>query len=765
MNSPSMPQFSDDSDPELAADGLLEQSQIFNAAVKPASFRDRLQNLSLKTKATVIAIILSTVPLALGGSAAYFAASGSLKNEVQTFKQSRASNMADKISRFMFERYGDIQVLARLPILANPKVRAVVTDQERQLILKKFAETYEVYNSIAVFDLDGDLILHSTGQPLANHKDRNYFQAALKTGRPYISQPEVSKSTGVISVYLAAPVKDTATGETIAVVRSRLPAQAINDLVKDFAAGNDDYHVLDGRGTFLAAKETQQVGRKAADDFSGLQSLIAARRTGVIETVDRYNGKLQVSAYSPMQPAQGMPDLKWGTLIAVDSSIAYAPLQNLRIVLLFSALGFAGVAAVAALLLANRATRPVLTAAIAAEKLGRGALDTRIDVVGNDELALLGKNINNMASQIQGLIAEQEDAAIQQLNAQAEIARQQEERAVEQQQQREFLQRRALELLMEVDPVSRGDLTIRAKVTEDEIGTIADSYNATILSLRKIVGQVQAAVSQVASTTTTSEASVQALSTEAMRQATEVATALDRIQDMSNSIYLVASSASDAEAAVKEATETVKAGDEAMNRTVEGIMAIRETVAETAKKVKRLGESSQKISRVVNLIGNFAAQTNLLALNASIEAARAGEEGRGFAVVADEVRSLARQSAEATADIEKLVAEIQMETNEVVTAMETGTEQVVMGTKLVDESRQSLTKIAAVSAQINELVDAIAKAANTQAQTSEVVTQTMTDVAQIATKTSTEATQVSSSIKDLLSVAQELQSSVGQFKL
>jgi methyl-accepting chemotaxis protein PixJ len=406
MNSPSMPQFSDDSDPELAADGLLEQSQIFNAAVKPASFRDRLQNLSLKTKATVIAIILSTVPLALGGSAAYFAASGSLKNEVQTFKQSRASNMADKISRFMFERYGDIQVLARLPILANPKVRAVVTDQERQLILKKFAETYEVYNSIAVFDLDGDLILHSTGQPLANHKDRNYFQAALKTGRPYISQPEVSKSTGVISVYLAAPVKD-------------------------------------GRGTFLAAKETQQVGRKAADDFSGLQSLIAARRTGVIETVDRYNGKLQVSAYSPMQPAQGMPDLKWGTLIAVDSSIAYAPLQNLRIVLLFSALGFAGVAAVAALLLANRATRPVLTAAIAAEKLGRGALDTRIDVVGNDELALLGKNINNMASQIQGLIAEQEDAAIQQLNAQAEIARQQEERAVEQQQQREFLQRRS----------------------------------------------------------------------------------------------------------------------------------------------------------------------------------------------------------------------------------------------------------------------------------------------------------------------------------
>ena len=137
-----------------------------------------------------------------------------------------------------------------------------------------------------------------------------------------------------------------------------------------------------------------------------------------------------------------------------------------------------------------------------------------------------------------------------------------------------------------------------------------------------------------------------------------------------------------------------------MNRTVDGIMAIRQTVAETAKKVKRLGESSQKISKVVNLISSFADQTNLLALNASIEAAHAGEEGRGFAVVADEVRSLARQSAEATAEIETLVADIQAETNEVLAAMEAGTEQVVTGTKLVDETRKSLNQITVASIQI-----------------------------------------------------------------
>ncbi|PSB47728.1 chemotaxis protein [Cyanosarcina cf. burmensis CCALA 770] len=335
----------------------------------------------------------------------------------------------------------------------------------------------------------------------------------------------------------------------------------------------------------------------------------------------------------------------------------------------------------------------------------------------------------------------------------------------QQQNAREFLQRRALELLMEVDPVSRGDLTIRANVTEDEIGTIADSYNATINSLRKIVTQVQTTAKQVAHTTTSNERSVGELSQEALRQTEAVTAALERIQQMSDSILAVANSASQAEAAVQQATQTVAEGDTAMNRTVDGMMAIRQTVAETSKKVKRLGESSQKISKVVNLIGTFADQTNLLALNASIEAAHAGEQGRGFAVVADEVRTLARQSAEATAEIESLVKDIQTETNEVVAAMEAGTEQVVTGTVLVHETRQNLLKITEVSQQISELVAAIASAAALQSQTSQVVTATMTDVAAIADRTSNEATVVSAAFKELSTLAQELQTSASQFKV
>jgi twitching motility protein PilJ/methyl-accepting chemotaxis protein PixJ len=330
---------------------------------------------------------------------------------------------------------------------------------------------------------------------------------------------------------------------------------------------------------------------------------------------------------------------------------------------------------------------------------------------------------------------------------------------------KEQLQKRALDLLMEVDSVSKGDLTVRATVTPDEVGTIADSYNSTIENLRQLVSQVQTAAKQVETTTSDNDLFVQQLSNQASRQTEEIAEAMEKIEAMKTSINAVADSAKQAATAMEEASQTVQAGDRAMNRTVEEIMAIRETVTETSQKVKRLGDSSKNISVAVNLIGRFAAQTHLLALKASIEAARAGEQGQGFAVIADEVRALAAQSAQATAEIENLVARIQLETNEVVKAMESGTEQVTQGSKLVDETRQSLNRIAQVSQKIDVLVDGIAQASLEQFQASEVVSQTISSVAVIAEKNSNSAEQVSASFKNLLALAGELQEDVGKFKV
>ncbi|MGY6530404.1 MAG: methyl-accepting chemotaxis protein [Cyanobacterium sp.] len=335
----------------------------------------------------------------------------------------------------------------------------------------------------------------------------------------------------------------------------------------------------------------------------------------------------------------------------------------------------------------------------------------------------------------------------------------------EQRNAKELLQKRALDLLMQVDPVSDGDLTIRATVTEDEIGTIADSYNATIESLRKIVSQVQTAATSVTKTTTVNENDINVLQAEIKEQVLNITQALQTIQAMSNSSTLVAENAEQAEEVLQRAQESVENGEVAMNRTVKSIMEIRTTVQQATKQMKRLGDTTQNISNVVALIGRFAAQTHLLALKASIEAARAGEQGTGFAVIAEEVRTLASQSASATADIDKLVTDILSETKIVVTAMEQGNEQVVEGSKLVEETRQSLNQITAATSQINELVEAIAEAAFEQSENSENVGIKMTDVARVAQKTTVSVTKLSDSFRQLLEVAQELESNVSQFKV
>jgi methyl-accepting chemotaxis protein PixJ len=188
-------------------------------------------------------------------------------------------------------------------------------------------------------------------------------------------------------------------------------------------------------------------------------------------------------------------------------------------------------------------------------------------------------------------------------------------------------------------------------------------------------------------------------------------------------------------------------------------------VAETNKRLKRLSESSQKITRVLSVIGSFTNQTQLLALNASIEATRAGEYGRGFAVVADEVRSLARQSAGAATEIEQLVQEIQMGTAEVSTAMETSITQVAAGTDQVAEARQHLNEIVAATDRISQLVVGITQSTQAQTQQFHAVTSTMIEVAAIANKTSEDSVTMSASFKELLDMAQNLQEKGAQFKV
>jgi methyl-accepting chemotaxis protein PixJ len=330
---------------------------------------------------------------------------------------------------------------------------------------------------------------------------------------------------------------------------------------------------------------------------------------------------------------------------------------------------------------------------------------------------------------------------------------------------RQELETEALLVLKAIGPSFRGDLTVRAPLSETEIGTIADGYNTTIQSLRELVRQVQSAATSVSNTSSENNILVNNLSAQAQEELEQLDRALIQVDLMAASSQEVSDFAQKVELVVQSANRTVQTGDALMENTVEEILEIRSTVSTTAKKIKRLGETFQKISKVVNLIENFATQTNLLALNASIEATRAGQYGKGFAVVADEVRSLAYQSANATTEIERLVDEIRIDTNDVTEAMEIGIAQVVQGTNLVNETRQSLSEIVVATSQISELVKAIGKSAGTQNKQSQKLTEVMTDVAMIANLTSDSATQIAQSCQQLITTSHVLETSVSRFKV
>lgn len=338
-------------------------------------------------------------------------------------------------------------------------------------------------------------------------------------------------------------------------------------------------------------------------------------------------------------------------------------------------------------------------------------------------------------------------------------------KAQEQEEAKENLQRQVIRLLDDVEGAARGDLTVQAEVTADVLGAVADAFNLTIQNLRDIVQQVKVAAKEVTKGATNSETFARALSTDALRQAEELAVTLNSVQVMTDSIQRVAEAAREAETVARDASSIALKGGEAVENTVAGILEIRETVAETTRKVKRLAESSQEISKIVALISQIASRTNLLALNASIEAARAGEAGRGFAIVADEVRQLADKSAKSLKEIEQIVMQIQSETSSVMTAMEEGTQQVITGTKLAEEAKRSLDNIIQVANRIDILVRSITADTVDQTETSRAVAFVMQSVELTAQETSQEAQRVSGALQHLVSVSRDLIASVERFRV
>ncbi|MBW8076956.1 MAG: hypothetical protein GJU76_02515 [Gallionella sp.] len=322
-----------------------------------------------------------------------------------------------------------------------------------------------------------------------------------------------------------------------------------------------------------------------------------------------------------------------------------------------------------------------------------------------------------------------------------------------------------LRLMNELSDLADGDLTIRATVSEDITGAIADSVNYTTEELRKLVTGITRASEKMGLATGNADTVSQSLLAAAQKQAKEIRDAEESVQLMAKSIQEVDASANKATEVGRRTLVATEQGAQAVRNSIAGMDGIREQIQETAKRIKRLGESSQEIGEIVDLISDITEQTNVLALNAAIQAASAGEAGRGFSVVAEEVQRLAERSGEATKQIGALVKTIQSDTYDAVAAMEKSTLGVVEGAKLSDVAGQSLKEIEQVSNELARLINSIS--VTTQVQTDMVgeVSDVMKDVMSITQQTTEGTRMTAQSVAQLTALAAELKGSVAGFKV
>ncbi|MEY3017444.1 MAG: hypothetical protein RL336_579 [Pseudomonadota bacterium] len=326
-------------------------------------------------------------------------------------------------------------------------------------------------------------------------------------------------------------------------------------------------------------------------------------------------------------------------------------------------------------------------------------------------------------------------------------------------------QQAILRLLDELADLADGDLTVSASVTEDFTGAIADSINFTVDQLRVLVSNINDTAVKVSGAAQDSQATALQLAKASEHQAHEIAGASAAINEMAVTIDQVSLNAEESARVADRSVALADTGANVVRNTIDGMDTIREQIQDTAKRIKRLGESSQEIGDIISLINDIADQTNILALNAAIQASMAGDAGRGFAVVADEVQRLAERSSAATRQIEALVKTIQSDTSEAVISMEKTTADVVRGAKLANDAGVALAEIEEVSGDLAELIQNISNAARQQASSANHISSTMNVIQDITSQTSQGTTATASAIGNLSDLANQLRSSVAGFKL
>lgn len=389
--------------------------------------------------------------------------------------------------------------------------------------------------------------------------------------------------------------------------------------------------------------------------------------------------------------------------------------------------------------LSRMVTKPTNEFIEFANKVSEGNYHLRLNLTTRDEMEKIGNALNMMLEKIEGLIESEVD--------------------------RDRLQKQITSLLQIVSAAADGDFTASAEVGSGALGALADSFNLMIAELSKLIRDVKIASDQMSTSTQGILIDTEVMAKGSETQAKEIGSTYKASSEVAEIIKYANERTQLAAETARRASQVALTGSEVVKKSIEGMHRIRETVTETARRVRALGESSIQIGEIIEVISDIADRTNLLALNATIEAARAGEAGRGFAVVADEVRMLAERSSQAAKDIAAIIESIQIDTKEAVSAMEGGSAEVESGTKFVDEAGSGLKEIMEMVQSSSQLITEISDAFQQQTNASSDIAKTMERIAAIAQETAEGARKSRKLAEQMEKSSRLLNSAVAKFRL
>ncbi len=463
------------------------------------------------------------------------------------------------------------------------------------------------------------------------------------------------------------------------------------------------------------------------------------------EVIADYRGLPVLSAWSPVTIYEGVPGraepITWALMSEIDEEEVRRPLTFLNIAQsgLVWILGATLLGSLMIWFVARGISQQAASITDMLSNIGMGMFDARADKITNDELGDVANALNAMSDTTLSLIESDE--------------------------KRQGVQASIEELIGEMEQIAGGNLAVNADVKEDITGTIAGTVNHMTEQLRLIVQQVQNATYMVTSSADEIADQSTKLSEENDQQAQQIETTSGKVLEITDQFQNVAKKTEESVLVAQQARETANKGYQAVTDTVEGMDRIREQVQTTSKRIKRLGESSQEVGEIVQLISDIADRTSILALNASIQASMAGDAGQGFAVVAEEVERLAERSTDATKQISSLIKAIQTGTSEAIADMEEATREVVEGSQLATQAGQTLADINEVSQQLETSIKQVSDSALEQAEAATQIASTMNEISTTTKQSAEKSRSATEQVSALATLANQLGDSVSRFSL